>query len=170
MNLYKKTYVGNKWRKPAEQLKIKGKGIKQERVTEVTEDIGYWRKANQIHNWFIQNCAEGIDDCKDTYVEKEQLEELLKIVNIVLKSSKLVKGKVYNGTRYENGKSIEIYEDGLVMENKRLAEELLPIAEGFFFGGTNYDQYYYEDLEQTKEILENALKEEDGDFYYRASW
>lgn len=170
MYLYKKMYIGNDYKEPKDQVLIKVKGVKQERVSEIVEKIGYWRKANQIHSWFITNCANGDDDCRDIYVEPEQLEELLKIVNIVLKSSKLIKGKVYNGTRFENGKSIEIYEDGLVMENKKLAEELLPTAEGFFFGGTNYDQYYYEDLEQTKEILENALKEEDGDFYYRASW
>jgi len=26
--------------------------------------IGYWRKANAIHNWFVQNCAGGVDNCE----------------------------------------------------------------------------------------------------------
>ena len=40
---------------------------------------------------------------------------------------------------------------------------------GFFFGGTDYDEWYYNDIENTIKILESAL--EDGDeFYYSSSW
>lgn len=28
----------------------------------IFEDIGYWRKANQVHNFFVQECQEGIDE------------------------------------------------------------------------------------------------------------
>jgi len=48
--------------------------------------------------------------------------------------------------------------------------QLLPTTEGFFFGGTDYDQYYLEDLEVTKKILEGVLRDQTGDFYYQASW
>jgi hypothetical protein len=38
----------------------------------------YWRKANSIHDWFVQNCQ---DDCRDDYfVSKRQLVELLALV------------------------------------------------------------------------------------------
>lgn len=172
MYLYKKMYVGNDYKEPKDQVKIEVKGVKQERVSEIVEKVGYWRKANQIHNWFISNCSEDgcTDNCSEIYVDREQLEELLKTLNLVLDSTKLVKGKIHNGTRYENGKTIEIYEDGLIMENDKIAKELLPTQEGFFFGSNDYDQYYYEDLKTTKKILEEVLKETDGDFYYRASW
>lgn len=171
MYLYKKMYVGNDYKEPKDQVKIEVKGVKQERVSEIVEKVGYWRKANQIHSWFINNCTEnGEDDCKEMYVDREQLEELLKTVNLVLNSTKLVKGKIHNGTRYEDGKSIEVYEDGLIMENDKIAKELLPTQEGFFFGDNEYDEYYYKDLQKTKKLLEEVLKETDGDFYYRASW
>lgn len=170
MYLYKKMYVGNDYKKPTEQAKIKVKGVKQERVTEIVEKIGQWRKANQIHQWFVDNVQDGEDDCKEYYVYREQLHDLLVLVNRVLKSSKLIKGKINNGTKWENGVQTEIIEDGLVMENTAVAKELLPCTEGFFFGGTDYDEYYYQDLKDTKKILEEALKETEGDFYYRSSW
>ena len=28
------------------------------------ESFGYWRKANQIHKWFVDNVQGGIDDCR----------------------------------------------------------------------------------------------------------
>jgi len=36
-------------------------------------EIGYWRKANHIHNWFIENCAAGLDDCEPITVDKDDL-------------------------------------------------------------------------------------------------
>ena len=37
------------------------------RVT-FTEMVGYWRKANHIHKWFVDNVQEGIDDYREYYV------------------------------------------------------------------------------------------------------
>ena len=42
-------------------------------------DVGYWRKANQIHNWFVNNVQDKVDDCKEYEVCKEHLVELLDI-------------------------------------------------------------------------------------------
>jgi hypothetical protein len=56
-----------------------------------------------------------------------------------------------------------------VQADHSLAESLLPSASGFFFGATDYDEWYYNDIENTIKILEEAL--EDGDeFYYSSSW
>lgn len=50
------------------------------------------------------------------------------------------------------------------------ADELEP-TEGFFFGSTEKDDGYYEDLRHTVEGLNKVLNELDSyDFYYRASW
>jgi hypothetical protein len=38
--------------------------------------MGYWRKANQIHNWFVENVQDGEDNCGSYYVTREQLEQL----------------------------------------------------------------------------------------------
>jgi len=59
-----------------------------------------------------------------------------------------------------------------VLTGHSKAEELLPTRRGFFFGGTDYDESYYGDLEHTKTALEKALTAEldDWDIYYQSSW
>jgi hypothetical protein len=37
----------------------------------------YWRKANQIHKWFVDNVQGGEDNCGEYYVSHEKLKELL---------------------------------------------------------------------------------------------
>ena len=110
---------------------------------EFSEEIGYWRKANQIHKWFVDKVQDGIDDCEYHHeVTEEDLDELI-------------------NTCHE------------VLDNPNLAEELLPPQEGFFFGETSYDEYYFVDLNYTIEICENALKTTDFDtqaIYYISSW
>jgi hypothetical protein len=44
---------------------------------EVSVTCAYWRKANQIHGWFVENVQGGEDNCEEHYVSKEQLQELL---------------------------------------------------------------------------------------------
>ena len=40
-------------------------------------NCAYWRKANQIHKWFVDNVQKGEDDCGEYYVSHEKLKELL---------------------------------------------------------------------------------------------
>ena len=108
----------------------------------MSEEVGYWRKANAIHRWFVENVQNGEDDCGRYPVSREQLEELLEIC-----------------------KDIKNYTED--------PETLLPTQDGFFFGSTEYDEYYYEDIDRTIEILERVLAETDFDNYqitYHASW
>lgn len=44
-----------------------------------------------------------------------------------------------------------------VLENHDLAEELLPTMEGFFFGSTEYDEYYFDDVQDVKNYIEQTL-------------
>ena len=114
--------------------------INSERIKYVIEEVGYWRKANHIHNWFVQNVQDGVDDCKQADVYREHLQDLLEACN-------------------------------RVMINPSEAEELLPTASGFFFGGTEYDEYYFGSIQETISILEECLSDEDADtFYYTSSW
>ena len=150
--LYKKTYVKNcDHMKPEEQHEVIVKkggevlhDIKPERIANVTEDVGKWRKFNALHKWFVENCQDGEDDCREHYVSREQLTELLEILN-------KVKEFKHDPT------------------NKEL-ENLLPPTSGFFFGGTAYDEYYFDEVERTIEMLSELLKEEGGDYYYESSW
>ena len=57
-----------------------------------------------------------------------------------------------------------------VKETPTLADELLPAASGFFFGGTEYDEWYFNGIDNTIEILKEALEDKDGDYYYSSSW
>ena len=59
-----------------------------------------------------------------------------------------------------------------VKKNKNSAEEFLPTQSGFFFGSTDYDEYYFEDIDLTIKQLQKILKEYKNDFgfYYEASW
>jgi hypothetical protein len=102
----------------------------------------YWRKANQIHNWFVTELAEGRDECQEIYVERGDLENLRDICEKVL-------------------------------ADPGLAADLLPVQSGFFFGSTEYDEYYFQDLEHTATELSRILDNPDyilDEFYYRASW
>lgn len=139
----------------------------------VEEPVGYWRKANHIHNWFVENVQDGIDECQPTEVTAEQLEDLLDICKRVKEASKMVDGKVWNGTTYSLEGVVENWDDGKIIEDPSVAEELLPTADGFFFGSTEYDQYYMEGIDHTIEVLEKVLNETDFSEYmiiYQASW
>jgi hypothetical protein len=100
----------------------------------------YWRKANQIHKWFVDNVQGGEDNCGEYYVSHEKLKSLLDLVNRAL------------AERNPN---------------------LLPPQEGFFFGGTDIDEWYWNDLKNTKSKLDRvfALPEMSKlSFYYTSSW
>ena len=119
----------------------------------IKDTIAYWRKANQIHKWFVDNVQDGEDDCGYYYVSRDQLEELLALCKEVKAKSKLV--------------------DGKDIEDPSVAEELLPTTDGFFFGNTDYDNYYLDDINLTIEQLEEVLNNKDNegvDFYYSSSW
>ena len=139
------------------------------------EEVGYWRKANAIHKWFVENVQDGEDDCGTYVVSKEKLEELLGKCKYILDNVQTVKGKVKNGSTYKNGEWINNYEDGEVLDEQSelLCASVLPTTSGFFFGGTDYDQYYLEDIKNTVEIIKDVLKSTDFEnetICYSSSW
>jgi hypothetical protein len=65
----------------------------------------------------------------------------------------------------------ECIEDGKVLADATVAQEVLPTVSGFFFGSTEYNEYYWQDIQETKEMLEKELaKESRGTYYYHSSW
>lgn len=176
MYFNKRKYVKN-WDHKSDKFEVivkkNGKVLEgSDKVAYVEYDAGYWRKANAIHNWFVEHCADGEDDWRDMDVSEKQIKELLDTVNKVLAASKLVKGKIKNGERSTPNGWEPIMEDGEYIKDPKVAQELLPTQSGFFFGSTDYDQWYYQQLVDTKKILEDALAgaTEDDEFTYRASW
>ena len=119
----------------------------------ISYPIAYWRKANAIHNWFVQNVQDDRDECQKSYVSARNLYELRDACEQVLAT-----------------------ENNSLLSVKEVAEEvgLAPKA-GFFFGSTDYDEWYYQDLRYTVEtinrleakgVLDNAWT----DIEYQASW
>lgn len=116
----------------------------------VSYPVGYWRKANAIHGWFVRECGGGVDECQDIYVPREKLVELRDACKAV--------ASVHAG-------SVE-----------KVAEDsgLMPTP-GFFFGSYEIDEWYMQDMKQTVEMLDHVLSiiPEDSwvwSFNYRASW
>jgi hypothetical protein len=108
-------------------------------------EVMYWRKVNAVHNWFVEKVQDGVDNCGTYYVSRDKLNELLEVCKRVVDKQ----------------------------GDTDVAHELLPSATGFFFGGTDYDEYYYEGLLWTIEGIERILTNPafDGmDFYYQSSW
>ena len=139
------------------------------------EEVAYWRKANAIHKWFSDHCADGeIENCEDYYVTEEQLVDLRNTCEKVLNSSKLVwktvKERVYD---FDKKDYVEKDTYANVLEDPSLAEELLPTQSGYFFGGIMYDEGYVEDLKSTIEQINKVLTETDFSRYeiiYHAWW
>ena len=98
------------------------------KVESISFELKYWRKANAIHKWFVDNVQEGKDDCGTYYVSKKKLSLLLETITNVI-------------------------------DNPKLANELLPTESGFFFGDMSYDEFYFQNLKDTKEMLEKLLED-----------
>ena len=47
-------------------------------------EIGYWRNANPIHDWFVKNVQNGVNNSATYYVSKENIIALKKICEEVL--------------------------------------------------------------------------------------
>ena len=51
---------------------------------EISIEAMGWRKANAIHGWFVRRCQGGEDNCKEYYVSREQLQELVELCHEAL--------------------------------------------------------------------------------------
>lgn len=154
MYLYVSETFSSKYGEPGEDEKVKSIAqmmgaedfLNEDKLqfADVKFQVAYWRKANAIHKYFVDKCADGKDECQDIYVE---LDDLVKLKELCDK----------------------------VLDDKSLASELLPSQSGFFFGGTEYDEWYYQDLELTIQQISKVIdrvNQEDchWNIYYCASW
>lgn len=58
-----------------------------------------------------------------------------------------------------------------VLQDRKKAADLLPTTSGFFFGSTDYDDWYFQDIESTVNIVKCALEmPASWEFEYHSSW
>lgn len=176
--LTRKHYIGANFahNKVTGKIAIKSNGkpinIDLAKVAYIDERAGYWRKANQIHAWFVENVQNGVDDCKSYYVSRKDLQQLLDTVTDILGKVKMIPGTLCTGYRFEStGEKTEMTEGGQIVANPEVCKAL-PTSSGFFFGDTSYNEWYVEQLQETKTILEDALRPEysDCEYEYSSSW
>ena len=84
--------------------------------------VMYWRKANAIHNWFIRELADGVDDCRPLGLTVERLRDLVDLCDRVTadhsKAEKLLptgSGFFFGDTGYD-----EYYYQGIAHTADRL--------------------------------------------------
>lgn len=109
--------------------------------------VAYWRKANAVHKWFVDKHADGVDECQPIEVHVSHLKELVEACDEALK---------HKGDDEKVG-------------------EILPTEDGFFFGGTEYNDWYWECVEYTRDrigaLVELSEQSDDVKWYqYQASW
>lgn len=97
------------------------------RARENEEEILYWRKANMIRSWFVNHTALLSDD-DGVYIP------------ICRETLELLRSDLID-----------------TLDNHNLATVLFPTSSGFFFGDTEYNEYYWDKLKYTLERVNNIL-------------
>lgn len=150
------------------------------------QNVCYWRKANSVHRWFVENCSSDgkTDDCEPCNVSVESLRDLHNIckrivymvserktclklnpkIKKMLAENEKTKDEKYD-TYFKFDKNnlprmlnshIGFYD----LNNKSLLEhfkDMLPTQDGFFFGTTEYGGSYIGDVVKTVLMLDRLF-------------
>ena len=113
----------------------------------IWEECAYWRKANQVHDFFNKKYIKGDDPYAFYEVDEEDLEDLKLISYIILMN-----------------RDSE--------EAEHVARALLPPNNfGCFFESSLIEDEYFEDIEYTYHILKDILENKKYDkIFYAVSW
>lgn len=149
-----------------------------------TENVGYWRKANYIHRWFVDNVQNGNDDCKEYCVSIKKLHELRDICFDILSKLhgteirvpkkyvdefKEMNRNVYNCSKIQritidvnNLKTVKDLTGYHALTESQIKKcdcrTKLPTQKGFFFGSYEYDGWYLQSLVETIEMLDELFE------------
>lgn len=110
-------------------------------------DIGYFRKVNFLLKYF--NADKDEDNCRKIYITKEMLEQLVADTNA------------------------EIIHHNLDIDGDVPMNEKLQTTEVFFGGSIEYDECYWNNIENVRDWANKTLKDVDWDkdnFYMIAWW
>ena len=113
-----------------------------------TQESMYFRKFNFIYKYF-ENSLDCNEQC---WVDRCELEDIAQSCKDIL--------AIYDKTAEDNSNAI------------KLAKELLPTTNGFFFGNTDYNEFYFQQLEDALDTIEHFLGnlKKDEYVYVQMSW
>lgn len=147
MYLERSIYVGAQYehRNVEANVDIKVDGrklqINTNKIAAIIEHVGYWRKANAIHGWFVDNIGDGEDDCRRMYVPIERLKELFVLCKAVLKDKSLAESNLPTKSGFFFGS----YD-----------------YDSYYFQDIEYT------MDLLDEVLNSHT--DDAEYYYQASW
>lgn len=152
----------------------------------IQKTVGYWRKANAVHGWIVRNMANGRDECQRIDLDRDDL-KLLRDRCVKALANRNEATPDGNVTRHikSDGNDDEkvvasiskaIMDEAMRAKSVSVLDDPLDVVpvEGFFFGSTDKDEWYYNSLEYTVELINSLLagtmNEDNYYFYYEASW
>lgn len=109
----------------------------------------YWRKANAIHQYFVDTIQWWEDDCRYHLIDIDTIEDLLDRCEKILEREKdILSGKT------------------------KIAKSLLPTQDWFFFGSIAYDEHYMQDIKDCIKWIKEHMQDFKNwkKFYYISSW
>jgi len=101
--------------------------------------VAYWRKSNAIHKWFVDHCQDGVDDCRDAYVSREQLIELRDLCKTVLADPKLAEDELPPQSGFFFGSTG--IDEWYLADLKRTVEELTRILDDERLKGFDFEYH-----------------------------
>lgn len=111
------------------------------KIKAVRAKAAYWRKANAIHGWFVDNVQDGDDNCREYYVDFDDIKTLLELCEQVR------------------------------ADKSKAAELLPPRNGFFFGSDQINDDYWQDIDDTIKQLTEALADFGEGwQFYYQASW
>lgn len=140
------------------------------------EEVGYWRKANAIHRFFVDAVQDGEDDCGwHNEVTPEVLKDLRDRCKRIIESTVVTNPNIVKGMHFDFSSESwqEVMEDSEVTANAEVCSRELPTQGGFFFGDLGYDDWYLDHIGYTYELCKRLLKETDFEsemLLYISSW
>ena len=129
--------------------------------SEVIVEVGYWRKANAIHRWFVENIQKGTDDGKPYYVDRLQLHSLHDLCVRVLKFKHLADELLPTSTGFFFGSDEhdEVYYGQLEYTIQILDRSLkLPHVWSFEYSSSCSWVKWYSPAEQQRLVLDAAAQ------------
>jgi hypothetical protein len=111
---------------------------------ETKYQVGYFRKFNALHSYIVNKYANGEDDCKPIFLDKEDIEEIIETLKSITK---------------DNAKKVLPTQSGFFFGSQEYDE--------WYFKDI---EYAIDMLEKMLKVLKKSNSKTSWSAYYQASW